>query len=177
MSQGAEPPLETASFALLSTIISQPSTFSVQQPAVDSSVWLGVRGWTGTKDMVAGRAPPTVARKQQRETKQEQAKKRNAPRQLVGCCVVRTAIRADYIHCVGSSLRRIVGEKLSSGLDILVCNLDAHSTNGVGVEPVHLDEMLILHVCRNTCRLQPSTEEVCLFGFAKRGDRLHARYP
>lgn len=122
-------------------------------------------------------APPTVARKQQREIKQKQAKKRNTPRQLVGCCVVRTAIRADYIHSVGRSLRSIVREKLSSGLDILVCNLDAHSTNRVGVEPVHLDEMLILHVCRNTCRLQPSTEEVGLFRFAKCGDRLHARYP
>ena len=118
-----------------------------------------------------------MARKQQREIKQKQAEKRNAPGQLVGCCVVRTAIRADYIHSVGSSLRRIVREKLSSGFDILVCNLDAHSTNGVGVKPVHLDEMLVLHVCRNTCSLQPSPEEVCLFGFAKCSDRLQARSP
>jgi hypothetical protein len=126
---------------------------------------------------MARAAPPTVACKQQREINQEQAKKRNAPGQLVGCSVVRTAIRAEYIHSVGSWLRRIVREKLSSGLDILICNLDAHSTNGVGVEPVHLDEMLILHVCRNTCRPQPSPEEVGLFGFAKCGDRLHAQPP
>src|SRR4030095_6883090 len=45
--------------------------YSTKRPAVRSSVWLGVRGWTGTKDMMAGRAPPTVARKQQREIKHE----------------------------------------------------------------------------------------------------------
>ena len=42
MSQRAGPPLAAASFALLLTIVSQPSTFLVQRPAVGWSDWLDV---------------------------------------------------------------------------------------------------------------------------------------
>lgn len=86
---------------------------------------------------------------------------------------MRATLGADDIYCVGRRLRRIGGEELSDCIEIVVSNLDAHATDGVGVKPVHLDEVLVLDVCVNTGCLQPSAEEMCFFGFAKCGDRFH----
>ncbi len=63
---------------------------------------------------------------------------------------MRAAFGTDNIYGVRRRLRRIVREKLPGSVNILVGNLDAHTANRVRVEPVHLDEVLILNVCRNT---------------------------
>ena len=68
---------------------------------------------------------------------------------------------------------RISGEKLSSCSEIFICNLDADATDSVGIEPIHLDKVLILDVCRNACCLQSSAKEVRLLGLAERGDCFH----
>ena len=88
---------------------------------------------------------------------------------------MRAAFGADDVYGVSGRLRRIVREKLPGGVEILIGNLNPHTSNGVRVEPVHLNEMFILNVCRNTRRLQASAKKMRLFRFAECGDRFQER--
>ena len=125
--------------------------------------------------MTTSRTAPTKTGKEQWKTDDKQTEESDATRQLVRSSVVRTARRANDIVCVGAWLRRICCQKLSRGINIVVGNLDAHAADGIGVKPVHLDEMLVLNKRRNTSGLQPSAEQVCLLGLAKCGYRFHGR--
>jgi len=60
--------------------------------------------------------------------------------------------------------------ELSSCSEIFICNLEPDAADSVRIEPINLDKVLILDVCRNACCLQPSAKEVRLFGLAERGD-------
>ena len=103
---------------------------------------------------------------------QQQTEERDATWELVGCRVMRAAGRADDIDGVGAGLRRILGEKLPGSLEIVVGNLDAHAADGIRIQPIHLDEMLILDIRRDACGLHSGAEQVRLLGFAECGDRF-----
>ena len=123
--------------------------------------------------MVARRAAPTTLSEKQREVKEKQAKERDATRQFVGSGMVRTAERTHNIDCFWTWLWSVGCKEVSRGLNIFIANLDAHAANGVGVEPVHLNEMFILNERRNAHRFQARAEQMRLFRFAECRDSCH----
>ena len=123
--------------------------------------------------MVARRAAPTTLSEKQREVKEKQAEERDATRQFVGSGIVRTAERTHNIDCFWTRLWSVGCKEVSRGLNIFIGNLDAHAANGVGVEPVHLNEMFILNERRNAHRFQARAEQMRLFRFAECRDSCH----
>src|SRR5438445_3871522 len=86
---------------------------------------------------------------------------------------IRRGNSSGAVSCVRRWLRRVRGKELSGCVKILVRNLDAYATNRIGIEPVHLDEMLVLNVCGNACCLQPGAKEVRFLRLTECGDCFH----
>jgi hypothetical protein len=135
--------------------------------------WLRVGGSCESEDMMTGRAAPATPGKEERKVNDEQTDERDATGHFVRSRVVRTARRANDIVCVRAWLGRICSQKLSRRSEIVIGNLDAHATDGVGIEPVHLHDMLVQDKCRNASRFQAGAEQVCFLGLAKGSDRFH----
>ena len=57
---------------------------------------------------------------------------------------------------------------------IFLSDLNTHAANGIGIHPVHLDQVFVLDVSGNPTGFEPQFEQVGLFRFAETGNRYHS---
>ena len=117
-----------------------------------------------------------MTRKQKWKAEQEQVEKRNPTRQFVRPRLMRTTLRTNDFDRFRHRLRRIVGEEFPRRIDIVIGNLDPHTADGIGIKPVHLHDMFVLDIGRNTRCFEPRPKEMRFFRLAECRDRFHRFY-